>query len=554
MKFIYLFLMLILFLGCSSNDQQKQYSAHEAFFITFSPHKGAGIYTPVPTSARLILQASVPLDVKSIDSESIYILNPITGDRPTLHVEVVNMEGEQYVIITPISYLHPNHDYTLIVTTDVATIGGKHRTSNIIIKFKTDEGDTTPPALIGTLPDNNSSDVEPYTSIYFQFTEDLFPLTDTKAITVYDENNAEINGTLSLSGALLSFVPESNLSNSSSYTVELNTSTIEDLSGNSYGDTVINTTFTTVDIPTTIVPFDGQLDYNLSAQANCIINDGSSYLYIGTEDGFDILEYKYGSDTTKPHIELRSHLENIGHVYSIELNATSKRAYVGSSTGFSIIDTSNKENTTLISHWDNFGLPVFGVSVVADHAYLAASSRGVIDLNISNENLPKYLRSSSEYQDIISFDIHVWPLTEETYELVGVDYTQGPFIMDKELQLKNGFSLEVPIEAHNIIPINRLFSAGISGIGILSSDNITAYTRAASYVTRVTELSGYSMAIIEDIGIGVFDSNNENPKITPYIKTNFKVSAIGYLLDQNTQKLVFIISDTQGHLYIRKTY
>ena len=563
MKLFSLLLIGLLFLGCQSKEstQDMKSTPKELFNITLSPQLAAGhIKTAVPITADLIVLPTVFLDPATITPGtpeapgSLYIVEEGTEEHPSITLSIKEIGDKQYITIRPDASLKLQTDYTIVMTPAVMTQTGEHRETNAVITFTTDEGDTTPPRLVDTLPQAGRTHVQPYTTIYFQFNEPLSPESLTGLeLNVTDGESTHFTGTLSLSGALLSFVPDTNFTGGAHYDAELNTSTLRDLSGNFYreddGEAMLSTDFTITSYETDLDPFSGTADYNLSAQANCI-EDNNLTLFVGTDDGLDVLYYDPYTTTT--YIKPLLHINGLGSVYSIDLNMTEQRAYIGSSTGFSIVDISDLNDpnkTRILSNWDNFGAPVYNVFMQSEHVYLAGTTEGVTDLNISDETNPTVLIYSDTDEKILPVDLFLDQ--EDTTHLVISDYTKGIYTLDTEtLSVMDYLSYQFKGEIHNIFT-NYLFSAGIAGIG--SNGEGILYSPAASYVTRIYRFGQYSTAIIRDIGIGFFNADNSS-RIGSYERTSFDISAIGYLVDNTDGAIVIIISDTAGHLYIIRKY
>ena len=567
MKYIYLLLTFLLLLGCSL-DSNNQESNKEPFTITFS-HKGAlygnttasggVLYRAMPATARLIILSDVALDPNSLSPNTVYI--QAAAGRPAASVDLYDIEGTQYIVVTPDAELEPFSTFNLVMTTDVSTTSGAHRSTNAVISFTTDKGDITPPRIIGSLPQRDAQDVEPYTTIYFQFSESLSPLSLSGLdFNVTGSNDELISGTISLSGALLSFVPDNTIAyDSDGYTVTLSTATLQDYSGNIYkftnspyeqedGTLQFNFLPVTPEYETPYNTFSpSKADMTLSAQPNCMKSVGYE-VFIGTDNGLDILLYNPESSSTP--LALRSHLEDsqLGSVYSLDINLTTNRAYIGSSTGFSIVDISDLNNTSIISHWTNYGFPIYGLDILDGHAYLAGSSTGFVDLDISNENNPTQLNIEKPYENNgdsnpFAFDIMVY----DSETILAIDYSNGLYLTDMGFSVFQLWTNTLQGQVHNIVPSSYNISAGIAGIGLTDNNN---YLPTASYITRIVEGGSYSVGIVKDIGFLFFDSDEGG--IYEYIKTPFEVSMVGYIDTFDNGSLHLIVADDQGNLYIKR--
>ena len=563
MKTFYLLLTLFLFYGCSDNSTEK--SAVPSFNISLSPALSGNFPTLIPVNSQLIVYTTEPLDYTTVNTQSVYLKNTTDNRRVVSKVESLLTTTGHAIAIKPLVYLDPGSDYEIVVTTDVATDAGEHRSSNAVITFTTGiQIDTTSPVLIGSLPDTGSTaSIEEYGVISFQFDEDLSPLRIQDVQINVKEDGAltgpGIAGAFVLSGSLLSFIPDQHLTPGSDYRVELNTSNIVDLSGNHYNGPTIEYLYFSV-IPaqdaTPINDFIGVEDYNLSSRVHTLTSSQNE-LFVGTDSGFDIFTYDNAATQTK--LVHRSHLEDaqLGAVYSIALDTLNQRVYLGTSTGLSAVDISDLNLTTIISHIDTLNengyfVPVYGVDFDQDHLYLAASSLGVMDINISNISSPTVLQTHTTKAP--AFDIRVM----DNLNLALSSYGNGISTLSKSTLTETDI-LQESVYSHNLFDrynpndsSDYFYSAGVKGIGILQNTGTSlnnSFRQTNAYVTRVLDRTDKSVAMMKDLGLAFFSGTGD---IYQYQHLPFAPTAMTYIENQTALgNDTLVLGDRTGQLYLQ---
>ena len=563
MKSFYLLLSLLLFFGCSDNSTKE--NTTPTFNISLSPSLSGSFPTLVPVNSQLVVYTTEPIDYTTVNTQTVYLKNLTDATLTVSTVQSLSTTSGKAIVIRPVIHLVASNDYELVVTTDVATATGEHRSSNAVITFTTGtQLDTTPPTLNGSLPDGQTTGfIENYAVISFQFDEPLSPLAiENVQINVKEDGPSTgpgIAGELVLSGSLLSFIPAEHLTSGSNYRVELNTTNIIDLAGNHYNAATIETLFLTVisaQDATPLTNFNGIADYNLSVQINTL-SSNKSELFVGTSKGFDILTYDNAATPTK--LIHRSHLEDaqLGAVYSIKLDAPNQRVYLGTSTGFSAIDISDLNQTSIISHLDTvnengYFVPVYGLDFAQEHLYLAASSLGVIDINISNVSSPTVLQTRITKSP--TFDLSIIDI----FNMVLSSYGNGVSTVSRSSLTEIDLSQE-PVYSHNLFKHltanngnNFFYSAGVKGLGHLEDTGSTLNNRfhqTEAYVTRVLDRDNKSVAIMKNLGLGFFSATGN---IYQYQFLNFDPTAMTYLDNQTALgNDLLILSDQTGQIYLQ---
>ena len=562
MKSFYLLLTLLLISGCSDHNTAK--STSPTFNISLSPSLSGSFPTLVPVNSQLVVYTTEPIDYTTVTEQTVYLKNLTNATLTVSTVKSLSTTAGKAILIRPVTHLSASNDYELVVTTNVATATGQHRSDDAIITFTTGtQLDTTVPTLISTFPEyTTTGDLEKFGIISFQFSEALSPLAIENVQISVQENgpttSPDVEGTLLLSGSLLSFVPNNYLVPGSSYRVELNTTHITDLAANPYSASTLETLdfyVASAQYEKPINNFNGVLDYNLSVKINTLASHQNE-LYVGSNNGFDIFTYNDTATPTK--LVHRSHLEDaqLGIVYSIELDIPNQRVYLGTSTGFTTVNISDLNTPSIISHIDalnanGYYVPVYGLTFSQNHLYLAASSLGIMDIDISNISAPLLLQTKSTQAP--AFDLVLMNATHLAFS----SYGNALSTINKSTLIETDIFPQA-IYSHNLFMRPNAnnyndfyYASGIKGIGIFS-DNDPSYDnrflQSEAYVTRIIDHNDTSIAIMKDIGLGFFSSTGG---IYQYQSLAFDPTAITYLDNQtSTGKDLLILSDKTGQLYL----
>ncbi len=132
----------------------------------------------------------------------------------------------------PDSDLMPDANYTVTLLGSVNDLAGNAYSGLTSWDFSVNPlVDITPPSLISVTP-ADGTEAAKTTDIVMEFDESI---TGDGAIQLKDsDTNIIVNGTTTISGSTLYFIPQSDLVQDSNYTVTLQ-GTVEDLAGNDYG-------------------------------------------------------------------------------------------------------------------------------------------------------------------------------------------------------------------------------------------------------------------------------------------------------------------------------
>jgi len=158
----------------------------------------------------------------------VYIQNSV-GERQPAYITLI----DQDIIVQPKVYLTANTDFKLMATTAVASISGAHLTQNSVTSFTSGTAsDFTAPTIVASLPAGPGT-YEPFTKIYFQFSEAISPLDiDNSVITITDKTfGTDIPGIVRVSDSLISFTPYQDIPEiDTTWNIVLNLNTMTTLS------------------------------------------------------------------------------------------------------------------------------------------------------------------------------------------------------------------------------------------------------------------------------------------------------------------------------------
>lgn len=144
---------------------------------------------------------------------------------------------------------------TAIVLNTGATLSGRalaQMAVTLIANIVSIPTDTTAPAVISTVPTDTAIDVAINSAMSATFSELMDPLTITDVtFTLYD-GGTPITGTVTYTGVIAVFTPDSDLSSSTLYTATITTGA-EDLAGNKLADDYV-WSFTTGAAPDDVAP------------------------------------------------------------------------------------------------------------------------------------------------------------------------------------------------------------------------------------------------------------------------------------------------------------
>jgi len=554
---------LLFFVGCYDNYNNSVLPQEsQPFKIAMSPSFAPSpVETFIPVNAQIILHASKLLKVSSVTPKSVHLVDDTTHLQHPIEVSLID---QKIIVIKPIIYLVGDHNYTIVITTLVESLAREHLAKDAKIPFHSDsQFDFTEPALSSTLPSGNT-EVEPFVKIFFQFTEAISPLSINKDdLTLYDNNSSHyINGEFLLSNALITFIPDQDLLNGHDYTLQLNTINLRDLANNIYlGSSLEVLSFS---IKATTSPLtnlsDHSTPFTLNQSINTIVHDNNQTLYVGGGNGLDIFTYTrdlQGTFNYQSHLSLPSSAV----IYKMQVDRLRKLLYLATSLGLSIVDINNISYPQLITTYHVYdsnenSSPIYDITFDPNDTlqlYLAATTRGILDLNVSNPQniqLIHQLNNTGANGNIeVVSGITFAGDSNSQYTPVASYFNQGVKYIDlvsgSTSQIDNGYGKVY----RNLLGTFDGFAiaSGVKGIGV--SYTGLFFTETPSYITRLSDkfvkLSGF--AIAKYFGLISFDPTYGN--INTLYPIAYPISAIGSTGYDNGGSLIFLGSD-KGVLHV----
>ena len=181
----------------------------------------------VPINAQIAVQFSEPVNAQSLGAIT------LTAGANAIPVQATLSSGNQLLTLLPLPGLAASTAYTLTVT-GVTDLSGNAMTSPATSTFTTGgAGDFSKPAIVTITPSNGASGVLTSSTIQVQFNKFMDPLSLSNAdFTITTSGLAFVPGviTVNANGTVATFTPNSPLSPSTTYTVQLGTG-ILDLEG-----------------------------------------------------------------------------------------------------------------------------------------------------------------------------------------------------------------------------------------------------------------------------------------------------------------------------------
>ena len=551
-----IFTILILFLGCEKTHDQN---IKEPFTFSLAP-QALGSNT-VDINAQLILDVNVSLQSETVNSSTVYIQESSSTIRPLLTASLIG----QQILIKPIVYLKINTDYNIVITTKVSTKNNRQLSVDLKIPFTTSatSPDLTGPTLSKTLPQDSTDAFAPFGIIYFQFSESIPSLyAKTLQINVKDSGGNLVAGKTQYFDALLSFIPDTNFTIDTHYTATMDTSNIKDIAGNNYNGASLESI--SFDVNNTSNSGNGRihnlLTFPTKATVNTIVGNKPN-IFIGSSNGLDIVKFD-ANESSNPyvHFTLLSHISSadLGNVYTLEINSSIKRAYVGSSKGFFILDISDLNNSFVINNYPksvSITNPVqgYGLEIKDNHAYIAAANHGIIDLDISDET--KIILTATKLTSGTVFDI-----IKLNNDLIIADYDGGVKSFDSSTLLPSGSLPTSTKHARTILKTGLpdapyFVASGINGVEYLRtiSTPIFITVTPVSYISNLIypKDATQAYAIVKHVGIGYINvSATTNYIFYQYVP--YEITAIGFIALGSGGLEIIFVADTTGeiHAYI----
>ena len=542
-----LLIVLLLFTGCGEESPtQTQIQSGGIALSLVTGFQQNSITTTVNVDARIEIKVSTALNAATVNENSVYIKDTNGARFPTY----VSLDGST-IIVQAKAHLLANSQYFLVVTTALESTTGLHLTADESLSFTTGSTivDGTPPTYVTWLPKAAvalpSIDIDG--QMYYQFSEKISGVNiSDSSVSLYD-NNTSTNVAISVgtSDNLIVIKPNTSLPLDHLYTMSYVGSSVEDLVGNILSGSISDINFTTVS-KTKEATVMGAGTYDAQAVVNTIdCPDAGTEIFIAANNGLHILDFDVATDLISFDALVSSDL--VGKVYNLDVNYTSKRAYLGTSKGAYIVDFTNKTAPTVLGSYLTTS-PVFGIFADEgnDLLYIAASDQGLIKANMSNiSNILPVLSITNG----VFFDVLV-----DSTRVILAAYDQGVISYDLSLSptgapltVNNGVAKSIFFDGSIVIA-----SGGIGGLdaGDLLSTPTYANARLDSFVNVIKDTGSSGLANVEGVGIAQFTKGTGS--LNFYYTFDFDVKTFGYWFNGVSESRI-IVADQQGKIYVGET-
>ena len=213
----------------------------------------ANLTTGVPTNQALSAVFNEGMNASTINAATFKLAGP--GNAPVTGA-VTYLAAGSIATFTPAAALAPNALYTATITTGAQDLQSRGLQANYVWTFTTGAlPDTTPPAVLSTIPVNAATNVPTNQAVTATFSEPMNPATISgESYTLQGPGGVAVAGlvTYAAIGNTATFTPTSNLAVSTLFTATI-TTTVTDLAGNALAANYV-WTFTTGAAPDTTPP------------------------------------------------------------------------------------------------------------------------------------------------------------------------------------------------------------------------------------------------------------------------------------------------------------
>lgn len=233
MKILSAFLLTIMLAlsGCDNSESSvSSVDLETSKFLKVSFSEDKAEDTLIATNQYVVVSFSSNINVATVEAASVYIRDE-SGHSLAAKLAI----DQNRISIIPHDYFLPSKQYTIVVTMAVEDINGRSLEGVFTYPFMTSSApDTLAPSLVSLNPADGAS-VDKSTYISMEFDETIAD-NGVKLKVSNTDTSASISGSLIVNGNILLFVPDSDLTPSSNYTVTLQ-GTVEDVAGNGYSGT-----------------------------------------------------------------------------------------------------------------------------------------------------------------------------------------------------------------------------------------------------------------------------------------------------------------------------
>lgn len=564
-KVIISFLLLLFIVGCNSNKEEDSQTTkaltQRPLIFQLSPTLSSP-YGHIPVNSRLVVTSSEALNPLTVNTANVLLFK----DKEPVNIKV-DLVGQD-IVVTPWVYLDDLSSYTLQITTGVTTNVGKSLTRSTYLYFESDyQLDFDAPTLLKTLPYDYQNNIEPYSHIYFKFSEPISPFLPPESYKITVSSSHDVNYTNSqfkVSGDTLSIIPNDPFPYESSITVELNTSTLTDLAGNHFSGLPIETinagvVTTSGATPKTLFEerngpanpgesFLSTLTYNTQRHINNLIFDDSTF-YIAAKEGLFILDFDAYTGIFTPQGSLD--YENVGYIYDVVLYP-GDILFLASSKGVITIDISNKKVPKVLSVYNNTS-PVYalttGSSFNENTLYAAGTLEGLLIFGIDTAGIPHFSNAidlNAPLMDVArnkdnNIILALYNSGAKLYDttntqIIPMPYTPLPYPAGPDIFRQ---VTETPTQSKNF------FAADIGGVVALDPVSSLYPRIEVPTASCVTKVEAYH-ANVKGIGLAGFFFDS----VGQYATFNFNIQTFT-LEDYGSLQYTFIfLADDEGVIHI----
>ena len=225
LKFILPFVIFLVVTGCQSSSKEQKMSNAKNPSLFLAVKSVIAPDVPVAINQKIILNFSASLNKATVNNDTVYILDDMSAEPIATNISL--LENSSSLEFTPYSYLHANHNYTIIVTTALQDIQGRSLRQEYHFPFKTlnESINNSPLVLRSIKPETNATEILRDSEIVMDFSKNL-SLDAQYSLSSYfkvidDVSKQEILGTTEVFNSLLIFKPLNQLPADTNISVQL---------------------------------------------------------------------------------------------------------------------------------------------------------------------------------------------------------------------------------------------------------------------------------------------------------------------------------------------
>lgn len=515
LKYILSFVFVFILVGCQGNNKKERVSdaANSSLFLAVKSVIASDV--PVAINQKIILDFSASLNEETVNKDTVYILDNATGEQITAEISLPGSASS--LEFTPYTYLLPNHNYTIVVTTALQDLQGRSLNQDYHFSFRTlyESTDDSPLLLRSLKPQPNSTGVLRDSNIVLDFSKNLsldaqYSANDYLQVVDYDTQQP-ITGTTEVFNSLLIFKPLNLLPADANISVKLLASPTDIYGNQSYDISQQQEwRFTTRASENTVdqnnTGYKVLASYNSTNGAfhiEALEDDANtSQVVIATTNRLELLDINYTNTNgkiTKPTISLLDTYVPSSSVVSL---ATKGRdIYVAlSDNNISLFHISNSSfdfNASISTQH-----PVYKVAITPSNKLFTLEPGFGFEVFISDENglLSQYKqidKNETVYLDAVEESFYDNNTQKNVTQFYLADYTGGVDIYDENISFIHRSNINGSVKF--VVPFESYNSTG-SLLAINSSGNIQEIDANGSLGNMKTEVVNncYDVHVLHD--------------------------------------------------------